>query len=156
MPALLSPTYPSFALVVTEAFFDARPPPTPATRHTDSLRLPSRYEPYPRPSPRLDEPMMTTVDYRWSPPPTTSYHFGASRAMMDVDDSSAESDESHFLAVYNLDTAVNGLKPHKPLLARRPSLSTVVVDLALLLKASCKKLLAPATNLRATRPTPTS
>ena len=47
---------------------------------------------------------------------------------MDVDDSDDESDESHFLAVYNLDAAVRGFRrDDKSLLARRPSLSAIVV-----------------------------
>ena len=91
--------------------------------------------------------MQTTVDYRWSPPPTTSFHFNATvrhgrlvftmrypelivdqSAMMDVDDSDDESDESHFLAVYNLDAAVRGFRrDDESLLARRPSLSAIVV-----------------------------
>ncbi|KZV77034.1 hypothetical protein PENSPDRAFT_679696 [Peniophora sp. CONT] len=145
MPAPVSPTYPSFTLVITEAFFAARPP--QVSRQTDGLPLPSRYEPYPRTAPRVDDSLMTTVDYRWSPPPTTSYHFTPNHTMMDVDNLDTESDESHFLAVYNLDAAVRGFnREDKTLLARRPSLSTIVIDLALLLRARCKRLLAPVST----------
>ncbi|KAI0036649.1 hypothetical protein K488DRAFT_81891 [Vararia minispora EC-137] len=153
MPAPL-PIYPSFSLVITQAYLTVTPP-----RKT-GLVLPSRYHPYQRPVCNLDDDLlMTTVDYRFSPPPrlppppSVSFHPthqppSLNAALVgddedeDMEDDGAESDEasdeSHFIAVYNLETAVRGRQQDD--LRRRPSLTTIVLDLALLLKQKYQSL----------------
>jgi len=148
MPNIL-PTYPSFSLVITEAYLQMRP----STLRPD-LPLPPRYHPYVRPTPQnfLDDRLMIRVDYRYSSPPhpgslspalasETSAAKNVWESDGDCDDN--ESEDSDFFALNSLEVAVRGRVVQ--LVQRRPSLSTLVVDLSLKVKEKCKKLVASTT-----------
>ncbi|VDC01884.1 unnamed protein product [Peniophora sp. CBMAI 1063] len=141
-PYAITAPYPSFSLVISEAYLHFREPePRP------DLPLPSRFHPYARPAPRepyLDE-CMVTVDYRYTPPPVPTVSFSPNREdIMAVDERDDASVESYFFALDNLQDAVQGNTEVQldelRRLGRRPSLSTLVIDLALLVKEKLKKL----------------
>ncbi|KZV77002.1 hypothetical protein PENSPDRAFT_278183 [Peniophora sp. CONT] len=143
-PYTITPPYPSFSLVISEAYLHVRSPEPRA-----DLPLPSRFHPYTRPVPReryLDE-CMVSVDYRYTPPPVPAVSFspGSEDIMaIDFNDRDDASVESYFFALNNLDDAVHSENLNKVQklreLGRRPSLSTLVIDLALLVKEKLKKL----------------